>query len=359
MSSIWNSGIKLSVFGESHSKAIGVVLDNIPAGEYIDLEKIMTFLARRRAKSDGTTTPRIEADLPNILCGVHDGTTNGTPICIVIENTNTRSKDYAGFDVTPRPSHADYTGKVRYNSHNDFRGGGHFSARLTACLVAAGAICAQILGRKGIEVVSHLYSVKDIFSSSLPNEIDADTIDKIRSLPFPFIDEEKRQKAIDLILNASKEHNSVGGITECVCYGMPVGIGSPIFDNLESIIASMMFSIPGVKGVEFGSGFGASSMLGSEHNDDFYMKDGKVLTKTNNHGGIIGGISSGMPIRFKVAFKPTPSIALEQNTVNLSLQKDSTISIVGRHDPCIAVRGTCVVEACTNIAILSAILSQN
>ncbi len=359
MSSIWNNGVKLSVFGESHSKAIGVVLDNIPAGESIDLEAIYAFLARRRAKSDGTTTPRIEADFPNILCGIHDGTTNGTPICIVIENTNTRSKDYTGFDNTPRPSHADYTGGNRYNFNNDFRGGGHFSARLTACLVAAGAICAQILSRKGIESVAHLYSVKDVFSTTLPDSITTDEIDNVRSLAFPFIDEDKRQTAIDTILSASKAHNSVGGITECVCYGMPVGVGSPIFDNLESIISSMMFSIPGVRGVEFGLGFEASRMFGSEHNDEYYMDGEKVATRTNHHGGIIGGISSGMPIRFKVAFKPTPSIALSQKTVNLSEKCDTQISIVGRHDPCIAVRGTCVVEACCNIAILSAILSQS
>lgn len=359
MSSMWNNGLKISVFGESHADAIGVVIDNLPAGKKIDMSKVRSFLRRRQAKSDGTTTSRIEPDLPKVLCGLHNDTTNGTPLCMIIENTNTRSNDYKNVQTTVRPGHADFTGFIRYDGANDIRGGGHFSGRLTACLVMAGAICAQILEEMDIHSIAHLVSVKDIKTEHIDQAtLTKEKIDKIRSLPFPVIDETKRKDIMDFINKTRMEQNSVGGVVECITIGCPAGIGSPMMDNLESIISSLMFSIPGVKGLEFGNGFDCTTIYGSENNDEFYIDNGIVKTRTNNHGGILGGISSGMPISFNVAFKPTPSISLTQNTIDVLTLENTTLNIVGRHDPCIAVRAVPVVEACCNIALLSAIIND-
>lgn len=359
MSSIWNNGIQLSIFGESHSAAIGVVIDNLPAGVSIDMERVQAFMKRRQAKSDGTTTSRVEPDVPEIQSGLYQGTTNGTPLALFIRNTNVRSQDYQNVQTTVRPGHADFTGYLRYQGANDIRGGGHFSGRLTACLVAAGAICGQILEQYGVYAVAHLLSVHDIICNKLDTQtLTRKKIEEIRSLPFPVIDEIKRMRIIETIQKARLSMDSVGGIVECAALGMPAGIGSPIFDNLESLISSMMFSIPGVKGIEFGEGFHAPQLMGSENNDPFYLDGDIVKTKTNHHGGILGGISSGMPIDFRLAFKPTPSIAKEQDTVDLAEHKETKLSIVGRHDPCIAARAVPVVEACCNTALLSAIIKQ-
>lgn len=360
MSSIWNNGIQISVFGESHSAAIGVIIDNLPPGKPIDLAKVREFMRRRQAKSDGTTTSRVEPDIPEILSGLYNGTTNGTPLAIMIKNTNTRSQDYDNLKQIARPGHADYTGFLRYQGANDIRGGGHFSGRLTACLTAAGAICGQILEEYGVYSVAHLLSVHRIKCAPLDTaSLTAKQIESIRALPFPVIEEEKRRQIIQDINDARMAQNSVGGIVECAVIGMPAGIGSPIFDNLESILSSLMFSIPGVKGVEFGAGFESSEWLGSENNDPFYLDQNQIKTKTNFHGGILGGISSGMPIYFKTAFKPTASISLEQDSVDFYQKTEEKLRIVGRHDPCIAVRAVPVVEACCNIGLLSAIVSQN
>lgn len=363
MSSVWNNGIQISIFGESHSAAIGVVIDNLPAGVPIDMEKVKAFLRRRQAKSDGTTTSRIEPDLPEVLSGLINGTTTGTPLAMIIKNTNTRSGDYNNLKTTVRPGHADYTGYLRYHGANDIRGGGHFSGRLTACMVMAGAICGQILEQKGIYTAAHLLSVQDIHAESLDSiAITKEQIEAIHALPFPVIDEKKRAEMIERINSARTDLDSVGGVVECTAVGIPTGIsagiGSPIFDGLESILSALIFAIPGVKGLEFGEGFHAAELYGSENNDEFYYEDGIVKTRTNHHGGILGGISSGMPITFKTAFKPTPSIAREQKTIDVEQKTDTTLSIVGRHDPCIAVRAVPVVEACCNIGLLSAIIRQ-
>lgn len=359
MPSMWTNGVKISIFGESHSSAIGVVIDNLPAGEPVDLEEVRNFLRRRQAKSDGTTTSRIEPDRPEVLCGLIDGHTTGTPLCMTIKNTNVRSGDYSNLKTTVRPGHADYTGYVKYHGANDIRGGGHFSGRLTACMVVAGAVCGQILERRGIYTGAHLLSVAEIAGDRLdPVHTTKEDLLALRRLPFPVIEEQKREQIIALINRARMDLDSVGGVVECLAVGMPAGIGGPIFDGLESMISALMFSIPGVKGVEFGEGFGVSSLYGSQNNDEFYMEGQTVRTRTNRHGGILGGISSGMPIPFRVAFKPTPSIAKTQNTVDLSTMQDAKLSIVGRHDPCISVRAVPVVEACCNIALLSALINE-
>ncbi len=360
MSSMWNNGIQISVFGESHSAGIGVVLDHLPAGKKIDLSQVRAFLRRRQAKSDGTTTSRIEPDLPKIISGLYDDKTTGTPLAMVIENTNTRSQDYKNLKASMRPGHADYTGYLRYHGQNDIRGGGHFSGRLTACLVMAGAVCGQILEEKGIYTGAHLLSVGALKGQKIDTvALTKEEVLSLRQLPFPVKDPQLRTEIIKKINDVRMSQNSIGGMIECVCVGMPAGVGSPMLNSLESILASLIFSIPGVKGLEFGKGFEVASMLGSDNNDPFYYdEDQKVKTQTNHHGGILGGISSGMPIDFRVAMKPTPSISLTQDTIDVEQQKNTTLNIVGRHDPCIAVRAVPVVEACCNIGLLSAMVDQ-
>ncbi len=361
MPSIWNNGLKISIFGESHSEAIGVVIDNLPAGKPIDMAQVRNFLRRRQAKSDGTTTSRIEPDLPQVLSGLINDTTTGTPLCLMIQNTNTHSSDYDNLKTTVRPGHADYTGFVKYHGANDIRGGGHFSGRLTACMVAAGAICGQILASKGIYAGAHLLSVNHIEDQKLDSiSITKQQIEQLQALPFPVIQEKTRTEIIDLINDARMNLNSVGGVVECIAIGMPAGTGSPIFDGIESILSSLMFAIPGVKGIEFGRGFECTKLYGSENNDEFYIDDAnQVKTKTNNHGGILGGITSGMPIDFRVAFKPTASISTKQHTIDVKTYQNTTLHIVGRHDPCIAVRAVPVVEACCNIGLLSAFILEH
>lgn len=360
MSSVWNKGIQLSLFGESHSAAIGVVIDNLPAGKSIDMDKVAAFLRRRQAKSDGSTTSRVEPDLPKVLSGLWEGKTTGTPLTLVIENTNTRSQDYGKLKVAMRPGHADYTGNLRYHGANDYRGGGHFSGRLTACLVAAGAVCGQILEEKGVYAGAHLLSVGDLKGEKIDTaSVSKEDLLALRELPFPVKDPALRTKILQKIQDVRKSQNSIGGMVECVAVGMPAGVGSPIFDSLESILSALIFSIPGVKGLEFGAGMEVASLLGSENNDPFYYtENGEVKTRGNRHGGILGGISSAMPIDFRVAFKPTPSISLAQETVDIEKKENTVLEIVGRHDPCIAVRAVPVVEACCNIGLLSAIIQQ-
>lgn len=363
MSSIWNNGIQLSVFGESHADAVGVVIDRLPAGQSIDMQKVAHFMRRRQAKSDGTTTSRIEPDIPEVLSGLHGGTTNGTPLALLIRNTNTRPQDYQNIRDAVRPGHSDYTGYLRYRGANDPRGGGHFSGRLTAPLVAAGAICAQILMPYGISVGAFLVALQHI-ADDIPDclSMTRQHLEEIRSLPFPARDPAVAAQMIQVIQAARMSGDSVGGMIQCIALGMPAGIGSPLFDGLESTISQLIFSIPGTKGIEFGQGFQSALQAGSQHNDAFYSDpdDPSIIkTKTNRHGGILGGISSGMPIIFRVAVKPTPSISIPQDTVNLANKQNIKLRITGRHDPCIAVRAVPVVEACCNIALLSAIIGQN
>ena len=340
MSSTWNNNITFSVFGESHGPAIGVCIDNVPPGESIDMDKLMQFMARRAPKKDKTSTQRREKDMPQIMSGFFNGKTTGTPLCALIQNTDQHSNDYSNLSKLARPGHADYTGALRYRGFNDQRGGGHFSGRLTAPLCFAGAVAGQILEKRGIYVGAHIAEIH-----------------KIKEKKFPTISDAKGKKMFADIDKARQNLDSVGGVVECIAINVPAGIGSPIFDGLENSIAQLVFGIPAVKGLEFGAGFNAAKMLGSENNDEFYVNEnGHVVTRTNFHGGILGGISSGMPITLRVAFKPTPSIARPQATVDYSAMKNETINIKGRHDPCVVPRAVPCVEAAVNIALLNHML---
>ncbi len=358
MSSMWNNKISISIFGESHGAAIGVVMDNLPPGEYIDLEELSYFMSRRAPKKDKTSTPRSEKDLPQIMSGLVNNRTTGTPLCAFIQNTDTRSGDYSNVAKLARPGHADYTGALRYKGFNDVRGGGHFSGRLTAPLCFAGAVCGQILQRRGIYTGAHISSIHNIKDSSFNRvTVSKEDILKVRYKKFPVISDKKGELMIKDIEKAAECLDSLGGTIECAAVNVPAGIGSPMFDGLENSISQLIFGIPAVKGIEFGIGFDCAKLTGSQNNDEFYVNEhGHVLTKTNNHGGILGGISSGMPITLKVAIKPTPSIARPQATVDYSLMKNDIIEIKGRHDPCIIPRAVPCVESAVNIAILSHML---
>ena len=358
MSSLFNNRISISIFGESHGPAIGVVMDNLPPGEYIDVEELGRFIARRAPKKDGTTTSRSEKDLPQIMSGVYNNKTTGTPLCAFIQNTDTHSQDYSNISKLARHGHADYTGTIRYKGFNDIRGGGHFSGRLTAPLVFAGAVCGQILERRGIYTGAHIAEIHGIQDDKFDrtNVTKEDILD-VRYKKFPVINDEQGQKMFDDIQAARMGCESLGGIIECACVNVPAGIGSPIFDGLENTLAQLIFGIPAVKGLEFGAGFLTAKMVGSQNNDEFYIDErGHVKTKSNNHGGILGGISSGMPITLNVAIKPTPSIAKPQETIDYSNMKNDVLSIKGRHDPCIVPRAVPCVEAAVNIGILSHML---
>ncbi|MGN0622045.1 MAG: chorismate synthase [Porcipelethomonas sp.] len=358
MSSLWNNRISISIFGESHGPAIGVVIDNLPPGEYIDIEELGRFLSRRAPKKDGTTTMRSEKDLPQIMSGLINDKTTGTPLCAFIQNTDTRSQDYSNISKLARPGHADYTGSVRYRGFNDVRGGGHFSGRLTAPLVFAGALCGQILERRGIYTGAHIAEIHGIKDEEFDRtNVSKDDILAVRYKKFPVINDEQGEKMFEDIQNARMGCESLGGIIECACVNVPAGIGSPIFDGLENTLAQLIFGIPAVKGLEFGAGFKTAKMVGSQNNDEFYVDDnGHVKTKSNNHGGILGGISSGMPITMNVAIKPTPSIAKPQATIDYGNMTNDVLSIKGRHDPCIVPRAVPCVEAAVNIGILSHML---
>ncbi len=360
MSSLWNNGLSLSIFGESHGPAIGVCMDNLPAGEEIDLEALQRFLARRSPGNKPGSTPRKESDEVQILSGFYQGRTTGTPLAMMIPNTNTRSGDYQNLVDHPRPGHADYTGNVRYRGYNDPRGGGHFSGRLTAPLVAAGGICAQILARRGITVGAHIASIGGVSDDLLdPVTVTAEQILSAAQKTFPVLNDEKGFAMQKQIEQARLDCDSIGGIIECVGIGLPAGIGSPMFDGLESVISALVFSIPAVKGVEFGAGFACAQMRGSSCNDAFcYASNGNVVTCTNRHGGILGGISSGMPLVIRAAIKPTPSIAQEQRTVCFSEHRNDTVAVRGRHDSCITVRAVPCVESAMLVALAGRMIAE-
>ena len=354
MSSNFGEKVKITIFGQSHSEAIGVVIDGLPVGEAIDMEQVQQFMERRAPGRNAYSTPRKEGDVPRVVSGLFEGKTCGAPICAIIENTNTRSKDYDKLKDLPRPGHADFTAWVKYDGYNDHRGGGHFSGRLTAPLCFAGAVCKQILERKGIHVGAHILSIKGVKDASFDAvSVDANTLETVAAKPFP-VQEDAAGEAMQAAIAAAKgKGDSVGGIIECAVTGLPVGVGEPMFDGLESRLAAAVFAIPAVKGVEFGAGFGVADLFGSENNDDFiYNADGTVETKTNNHGGSLGGISSGMPLVFRAAFKPTPSISREQDTISISKRENDKLAVVGRHDPCIVPRAVPCVEAAAAVAIL-------
>lgn len=360
MSSTWGNVLKLSIFGESHGPAIGMVLDGLPAGEAIDLAAIKTQMARRAPGLTAGSTPRREADLPHFLSGMLGGKLTGAPLCAVVENTNVKSHDYENILQLPRPSHADYTGSVRYGGHNDIRGGGHFSGRLTAPLTIAGAVCRQLLERRGIVIGSHVCMIHHIYDTPFdPVALNAKTLSSLNSEPFTVLNQQKKREMCAEIERAQAEKDSLGGVIECAAVGLPAGIGSPMFDSLESRIAALLYGVPAVKGVSFGDGFEISGLSGSEANDAmFYDADGSVKTRTNHNGGILGGISTGMPLLFRAAFKPTASIAREQQTIDCTSRKNASLVIKGRHDACIAVRAQPVVESAAAIALLDAMLTQ-
>lgn len=319
--------IDYTIFGESHGPAIGVVITGLPSGLALDMDAVTVEMGRRAPGQDKTSTTRREKDAVEIVSGLFEGKTTGTPLCGVIHNTDTRSKDYSKLKDMPRPSHADFTASVRYGGFSDYRGGGHFSGRLTAPLVFAGAVAKQLLAQQGIAVESRIAVLGGIIDPTV-EQID------------------------EIILAAKADCDSVGGAVACTVTGVPAGFGSPdLGENAEGIVAKHLFAVPGVKGIEFGAGFGFASMRGSQANDPFRMVDGRVQTVTNNAGGINGGITNGMPLTFRVAMRPTPSIAKQQQTVSLSAGTDATLVIEGRHDPCIVKRALPVIEAAAALAV--------
>ena len=349
--------IKYTVFGQSHSEAIGIVIEGLPCGYKPDMEVISEFMLRRAPGRDRLSTQRKEADKVKIVSGLNEnGELCGAPLCLIIENTDTKSKDYSDIKACPRPGHSDYTAYVKYNGHNDIRGGGQFSGRLTAPLCAAGAIAKEILKEKGIHIGAHISSVHGISDDAFdPVTSDYKCFDEISKKDFPVISDEKGKLMKAEIEKARDLCDSVGGTIECKITGLDAGFGSDKGDSIESKLSGIMFSVPAVKGIEFGAGFEAANLYGSQNNDEFYYDGDIVKTYTNNHGGILGGISSGMPIIFKVAIKPTPSIFKEQKTVNLSTKENTVLSIKGRHDPCIVQRAVPVIEACAALTILDII----
>mgnify|MGYP001052675997 CR=1 FL=1 len=352
MSSIYSGRIGISIFGESHGAAIGAVLDGIPAGEKIDFEQVYLQMQRRAPGMSDTATERKESDRPKVISGVTNGYTTGAPICGIIENENAKSKSYENLKNLVRPGHSDYTAHVKYRGFNDARGGGHLSGRLTAALTFCGTICRQILERRGVLIGAHVYSIFDVFDGQFGVKIPAELLRRLSQETFPVINAAAKEKMVQKILWAKSEGDSIGGIIECAVDNVPPGLGDPIFGGIESKLSALVFAIPAVKGIEFGAGFAAAQMFGSQNNDAFVMGGGKISTKTNNHGGILGGISSGMPIVFRCAVKPTPSIAKQQDTVNVQTNQPAKISASGRHDPCIVPRAVPVVEAVSAIAIL-------
>ena len=344
--------LRLSIFGQSHSEAIGMTLDGLPAGLAVDMDQLQTFLNRRAPGQNDWSTPRKEEDRPEFLCGLKDGFTCGAPLTAIIHNNNTRPKDYSQLKITPRPGHADYTAEIKYNGYQDYSGGGHFSGRLTAPLCIAGGILKQALEKHGITVDARIASIAGIQDNSAFTA-------SVAGKRFPVVDEEVGERMRRAIQAARGDGDSVGGVIECVVRGLPVGIGEPMFDGIENQIARVVFAVPAVKGIEFGAGFAAAQMRGSESNDPFCIREKKIETTTNNAGGVLGGISDGMPLVFRVAVKPTPSIAKTQQSVNLNTMHPEDLSITGRHDPCIVPRAVPVIEAAAALAISDLILGES
>ena len=338
---------------------MGVSVDGLPAGFAPDMDELSAFLRRRAPGQSKISTVRVEEDTPEILSGLADGRTCGAPLAMIIRNTDVRSSDYREIRDIPRPSHADYTAHVKYDGHQDTAGGGHFSGRLTAPLCAVGGICLQILRGMGIHIGAHILRVGTVWDDAFdPVDASEKNFEVIKNHPLPVLNREAGEAIRLMILSAREKGDSVGGLVECAAIGLPVGWGDPMFDGIENRIAGIIFGIPGVKGIEFGSGFTAAELMGSQHNDSFYMKNGAVKTRTNHSGGIQGGITNGMPVVFRVVLKPTPSIGLEQDSVSLSRDEDVVFRVKGRHDPCVVPRAVPCVEAATAIALYDAYLDR-
>lgn len=359
MSSDFGKTLRITIFGESHGRGIGCVIDGLPAGERIDREALHEFMARRAPGSNPLATPRKEADVPVWLSGVVGDLTTGSPLCAIIENHDQHSADYEALQDKPRPGHADYTAHIKWQGQADMRGGGHFSGRLTAPLCIAGGIAKQILARRGIFVGAHLASVGTCEDDSFPMLPNRELFAELGAKPFPVLDDRAGDGMKQTITLAAADGDSIGGTIECMAIGLPAGLGSPMFDGVENRLAAALFGIPAVKGLEFGSGFSGSTRRGSANNDPFTMENGKITALTNHAGGILGGISTGLPIRLRVAIKPTPSIKQPQATVSLSRMEDTELIITGRHDPCIALRAVPVVEAVTAAVLLDLLLEES
>ena len=361
MASVYGNVLHLSIFGQSHSSAIGCSLDGIPAGVAIDMDELQRFLSRRAPGRDETSTTRKEADAPEFIAGITDGYTNGAPIAAIIRNGNTRSQDYDNLRRMPRPGHADWPAQVKYRGFQDVAGGGHFSGRLTAPLCIAGGIAKQALAAQGIDVVAHIAALGPdaITDTPLdPTRLSTVQTEAILANPLPCISAMAAKRMRECIIEAKNELDSVGGVIECAAYGLPAGLGDPMFDGMENRIARIAFGIPAVKGVEFGAGFNVAQLRGSQNNDDYRMVDGTVQPQTNNAGGILGGITTGAPLIWRMAVKPTPSIGQHQNSVDLKTGQDADLVVKGRHDPCIVPRAVPVAEAACALAILDSILED-
>lgn len=351
MSSNFGNIIRISIFGQSHGEAIGVVIDGLPAGEKIDLDRVAAFMARRAPGGKGATQ-RKEKDQVRVVSGLVDGYTCGAPLCGMIENTDVRSQDYKALADIPRPMHADYPAYVRHKGFNDVRGGGHFSARLTAPLCFAGAVCMQLLERKGITLGGHILSVGDVYDTPFdPMNEDPAVFTPIADRTPPVIDETAGEKMMAAIENVRSDGDSIGGSVELCVLGLPAGLGEPPFGGMENRLSQALYAVPAIKAIEFGAGCAVSKMRGSAHNDPYAIKDGSVKTLSNRHGGILGGLTTGMPLLFTCHFKPTPSIAREQASVSLTQMQDATLAVRGRHDPCVALRAVPCVEAAAAIAL--------
>ncbi len=360
MSGIHGDKIKMTIFGESHGPAIGLVIDGLPAGMSIDAGAIAKEMKRRAPGQNLMSTPRKEQDKFIIQSGIFEGKTTGTPLCTLIPNSDTHSGDYSLLKDVMRPGHADYSGKIKYHGFNDYRGGGHFSGRLTAPLVFIGALSKQILALQNIHVAAHIAEIGGIKDDRFnPLGEDISVLETLSQKILPVLDDNKGKCMQDLILEVREQADSIGGSIECMVTGLPPGVGAPFFDSVESRLAHVVFSVPAVKGLEFGTGFAFAAMRGSEANDQYYLDDDVVRTKTNNNGGILGGITNGMPVIFKVGIKPTPSIGKPQLTVDLAKHENTTLQIAGRHDPCIVQRAVPVIEGVTAWIILDLLLMSD
>ena len=358
MSSVWGRNIKISIFGESHSGAIGVVINGLPAGLKIDFDRVCASMKRRMPSCAAYSTARKETDAVEIVSGLFNGCTTGTPLCGFIKNKDAHSADYEELKYKIRPSHADHTGFVKYDGFQDYRGGGHFSGRLTAPLVFAGSIAEQWLEQSDILVRAHISSIGTVKDRPFSSQPDARDLNGLLKKDFPVLDDRAGKEMMEVISLAKSDLDSIGGVVECIATPMPQGLGDPIFDSLESVVAGMLFSIPAVKGVEFGAGFGIAEMRGSQANDAPVMHSGSILYKTNHNGGVLGGISNGMPLIVRAALKPTASIAAMQETVDLLLKENTTIQIKGRHDACIVPRAVEVVRCALALCLADLLLED-
>lgn len=358
MSSVIGNKLKLSIFGESHGEGIGVVIDGLPSGIEINYDYIDLQMKRRTPGKNEISTSRKEKDSYKILSGIFENKTTGTPLCAIIFNEDIQSKDYSELKTKMRPGHSDYTGFIKYKGYNDYRGGGHFSGRLTAPLMFAGSLAMHILERKNIFISSRIKSIHAIHDDS-SLELNKAELLKLKNNSFPVISNLKEKEMQEAILNAKKEGNSLGGIIETYIINIPAGYGEPFFDSVESKLSHMIFSIPAVKGIEFGEGFNITKLTGKEANDEFYVNEDKIMTKTNHSGGILGGITNGMPVIFKTAIKPTASITVSQNTVDILTKENTVLNVTGRHDPCIVPRVLPVIEGAAALVILDLILERD